>query len=430
VLGATDVLGKRIIPTRLRGNITIREENAAAAFEVMSRFAVDPRWLIYLPATMSPCETSGLEGMLEHPAEAFAYFQKERATKAVCEVKHMGSRAVVIACRDQQSARERFGVTSGECGIVITRTGRRFFSDMSLERRFLDRIRAALTEAHLWRRFDTNWACLDCELMPWSAKAQELLRTHYAAVGAAGRASLPCAVHSLQKASERLLGTERDKLADVQARFLSREQNVARFVTAYRQYCWPVESLSELMLAPSHLLATEGHVHTDRDHLWHMETLSDLCQAAPDLLVPTVYKVMDLTDESSEREATAWWDELTDSGGKGMVVKPLTSSTPAAGVSASQRSSAAGVSISGSSLALTTRRPTILVVCGHARWGKSGRSPWRSFPWASRAWSASCAESHYGAYMSVFSACAPSRASRWTRGSRSWLIPPETIKLL
>ena len=40
--------------TQLRGRVTIPEENAAAALEVMSRFATDPRWLIYLPPTMAP----------------------------------------------------------------------------------------------------------------------------------------------------------------------------------------------------------------------------------------------------------------------------------------------------------------------------------------------------------------------------------------
>ena len=71
LLDADDVLGKRIIPTRLRSNVTIREENAMAALEVMSRFAANPKWLIYLPPTMSPCETSSQDGFLEHPAEAF-----------------------------------------------------------------------------------------------------------------------------------------------------------------------------------------------------------------------------------------------------------------------------------------------------------------------------------------------------------------------
>ena len=46
----------------------------------------------------------------------------------------MGSRAVVIVCRDEESARERFGVDTGEIGIVTTRTGRRFFNDPDLER--------------------------------------------------------------------------------------------------------------------------------------------------------------------------------------------------------------------------------------------------------------------------------------------------------
>ena len=200
VLDAEDVLGKRIIPTRLRGNVTIREENATAALEVMSRFAADPRWLIYLPPTMSPCETSQAAGLLEHPAEAFAYFRNEGVPQVVCEEKHMGSRAVVVVCRDEKAARERFGVTTGESGIVITRTGRRFFNDPDLERRFLDRVRAALTAADLWAKLDTAWVCLDCELMPWSAKAQELLRTQYAAVGAAGSASLPRAVMALEEA--------------------------------------------------------------------------------------------------------------------------------------------------------------------------------------------------------------------------------------
>ena len=156
VLDAEDVLGKRIVPTRLRGNVTIREENAAAALEVMSRFAADPRWLIYLPPTMSPCETSGEPGLLEHPAEAFAYYRSQGVPQVVCEEKHMGSRAVVVVCRDEAAARERFGVTTGELGIVTTRTGRRFFNDPDLERRFLDRVRAALTAADLWGKLETT----------------------------------------------------------------------------------------------------------------------------------------------------------------------------------------------------------------------------------------------------------------------------------
>ena len=212
VLDADDVQGKRIVSTRLRGNVTIREAHATAALEVMSRFAANPKWLIYLPPTMSPCETSTELGLLEHPAEAFGYYRTQGAPQVICEEKHMGSRAVVIVCQDEQAARERFGVTEGEIGIVYTRTGRRFFNKAALEAQFLDRVRQALTAANFWSEFDTKWTCLDCELMPWSAKAQELLKTQYAAVGAAGQAALPRAVASLAQAAARLGGEDKIKV--------------------------------------------------------------------------------------------------------------------------------------------------------------------------------------------------------------------------
>src|SRR5436190_6087498 len=232
VLDADDVLGKRIVSTRLRGTVTIREAHATAALEVMSRFAANPKWLIYLPPTMPPCETSSEPGLLEHPAEAFAYYRSQGAPQVICEEKHMGSRAVVIVCQDEQAARERFGVTEGEIGIVYTRTGRRFFNEPALGAQFLDRVRAALTAGDLWAALETSWVCLDCELMPWSAKAQELLKTQYAAVGAAGQAALPRVVASLAQAAERLEGEERTKVEQVMGDCRRREEQIGRFVAA------------------------------------------------------------------------------------------------------------------------------------------------------------------------------------------------------
>jgi protein phosphatase len=323
VLDAEDVLGKRIVSTRLRGAVTIREAHATAALEVMSRFAANPKWLIYLPPTMSPCETSGEAGLLEHPAEAFAYYRSQGAPQVICEEKHMGSRAVVVICRDEQAARERFGIAKGEIGVVVTRTGRRFFNELELEQRFLDRLRTALTAADLWTALETTWVCLDCELMPWSAKAQELLKGQYAAVGAAGRASLPRAVASLTEAAKRLDGDERGKVERVVAEYQRREQNLDRFVAAYQQYCWPVASLTDLKLAPFHLLASEGRVHTDKSHTWHMETLAAVCREDPELLLTTSYKLVDVIDPASQADGIRWWAELTGRGGEGMVVKPL-----------------------------------------------------------------------------------------------------------
>ena len=104
------MLGKRIVETRHHGRVTVREENAAGALEVMSRFAIDPRWLLYLPPTMAPCATSARPDLLEHPAEAFDAYRTEGIAEVICEEKHMGSRAVALVCRDEAVARRRFGV--------------------------------------------------------------------------------------------------------------------------------------------------------------------------------------------------------------------------------------------------------------------------------------------------------------------------------
>lgn len=315
MLDLADVTGKRIVSTRLHGNVTIREENATAALEVMSRFAANPKWLIYLPPTMSPSETTQQPGLLEHPAEAFAYFRHAGVPRVVCEEKHMGSRAVVIVCRDEDAARKYFGVTSEGIGICYTRTGRRFFDNADLEREFLDRVCAAATAAEFWDEFKSDWLCLDCELMPWSAKAQELLKQQYAAVGAAARATLVEAVAALEWAAARGLDVN-GWLAQTKAR----QQMVSDYVAAYRRYCWTVNSVNDLKLAPFHLLATEGKVHTDKSHDWHMQMLARL---AGGIILATPFRVIDVTSPVSEAEGVRWWEELTGRGGEGMVVKPL-----------------------------------------------------------------------------------------------------------
>jgi protein phosphatase len=322
LLDLADVTGKRIISTRLRHNVTVREENGTAALEVMSRFAANPKWLVYLPPTMSPSETSSREGYLEHPDEAFAYFRSQGVPHVVCEEKHMGSRTVVVVCRDEEAARRRFGV-EGESGIVVTRTGRKFFNDSELESALLDRVRAALTAANFWDEFSTNWAVFDCELMPWSAKAQELLKSQYAAVGAAANAALPAVLHSIQQAASRLNGDESRSLESLLTDFQHRQESAAKFVTAYRNYCWPVASLNDFKLAPFHLLATEDRVHVGQNHQWHMETLARVCAHDPHLLLATPHRLVDVTDPAQVVEASAWWTDLTERGGEGMVVKPL-----------------------------------------------------------------------------------------------------------
>ncbi|WP_394841218.1 polynucleotide kinase-phosphatase [Pendulispora brunnea] len=314
-LDYTDVAGKRIVHTRYAHTVTIRETHAAPALEVMSRFAVDPRWLVYLPPTMSPPETAAPgQPWLERPEEAFAYFAAQGVRHVVCEEKHMGSRAVIVACRDESAAAARFDVDDGRAGVVYTRTGRPFFGDASLERAIIDRVRAAM--ASLWDELETDWLVLDAEILPWSAKAIELLRTQYAAVASAGLASLDTAAG--------LLAARGDVpgMADLAAKYRTRHDALGAFRDAYRRYCWDVRALDDYRIAPFHVLAAEGRTFVDRSHVWHMETLARLAKVDPALLMATRYRDVDLEQPEDVAAAIAWWEALTDGGGEGMVVKP------------------------------------------------------------------------------------------------------------
>ncbi|WP_314613476.1 polynucleotide kinase-phosphatase [Streptomyces stackebrandtii] len=326
-LDLADVHGRRIVETRQLGNVAVREENAAAALEVMSRFAVDPRLLTYLPPTMAPTATSRAEGYLEHPAEAFAQYRADGVERVVCEEKHMGSRAVALVCRDEEAARERFGVT-GVTGALHTRTGRPFFTESisgsaagpAVTEQVLDRLRTAIGAAGLWDELGTDWLLLDGELMPWSLKSAGLLRSQYAAVGAASGAVLPGAVEALERASAR--GVE--GLDGLLAKQRERQVDAAAFTEAYRRYCWPTQGLEGVRFAPFQLLAARGRSLAAVPHDEQLAWLDRLVEHDPTgLLQVTRRLVVDTGDEASVRAGTDWWLELTGAGGEGMVVKPL-----------------------------------------------------------------------------------------------------------
>ena len=318
VLDIVDVTGKRFISTKLHQKITIREDQSIAALEIMSRFAVNPKWLIYLPPTMSPVATSKLPDFLEYPAEAFAYYQQSNIERVICEEKHMGSRVIVVLCRNETVAEKRFGIKDEGIGVCYTRTGRKFFNREKVEIELLDRLNDALEKSSFWSNLETDWVCLDCELMPWSAKAQELLKQQYAPVGVAAKIGLNAAVGVLQQASNR--GME---VGDLLTRYQQKAELPDKYIQAYRQYCWQVDDIDDLKLAPFHILATEGQAHTDKPHDWHIQQIASFCQADEQILLATNYKIVDLNDRLEIDAATSWWLEMTRAGGEGMVVKPM-----------------------------------------------------------------------------------------------------------
>ncbi|AZK97144.1 MULTISPECIES: polynucleotide kinase-phosphatase [Streptomyces] len=323
-LDLADVQGRRVVETTHLARIGVREENAAAALEVMSRFAVDPRLLTYLPPTMAPTATSKEDGYLEHPAEAFAQYRDDGVARVVCEEKHMGSRAVALVCRSAATAHDRFGVgtpdgTDGPTGALYTRTGRPFFADEAFTEQIIGRLREAVTAAGLWDELNTDWLLLDAELMPWSLKASGLLRGQYAAVGAAAGAVFPQATAALEAAVARgvdvggLLAAQRERAVDA-----------AAFTEAYRRYCWTTDGLEGVRFAPFQILAVQGRSLADVPHDEQLALLDRLVAHDPTGLVRTTRRlIVDTGDEESVRAGTDWWLAMTEEGGEGMVVKPL-----------------------------------------------------------------------------------------------------------
>jgi len=312
-LKISDVAGTRWLETTHAGKVKIPEENAAAALEVMSRFAVDPRWLVYLPPTMSPVATSRLEGYLEHPEQAFEEYAGWGVSRVVCEEKHMGSRAIAVIARDADAAVRRFGISDGTNGVVYTRTGRPFFADTATMALLIDRLRESA--APLFESLDTDWLALDCELLPWSAKALDLIRAQYASVGTAARHVLPEALAILDAAATR--GLDLGDRREVTQRRLA---NAAAFRDAYAAYVRPTDGLEGVTLAPFQILAAEGRaLALTESHEWH---LAELAKLAGDLITPTRHRFVDLSSPEERAAATQWWLELTAGGGEGMVVKP------------------------------------------------------------------------------------------------------------
>jgi protein phosphatase len=201
-------------------------------------------------------------------------------------------------------------------GAAWTRTGRPFFP-AGPGTALLERVRAACAEAGLFGELATSWLLLDAEIMPWSAKAGQLLRDQYAAVGAAAHAALPAAVSVLEAAAARGLD-----VGALLSRTSARLGNAGGFTAAYQRYCWPVAGLEGVRVAPFQVLASEGSSHAQRPHAWHLSQASRLAACDPALFTETRHVYADTADAPACAAATQWWLALTAAGGEGMVVKP------------------------------------------------------------------------------------------------------------
>ncbi|MFE2358038.1 hypothetical protein [Streptomyces parvulus] len=222
-------------------------------------------------------------------------------------------------CRVSRTCVARFSGRTGPRAPSTTRTGRPFLDDAAVTEEILERLRAAIGAAGLWDELSTDWLLLDAELMPWSLKASGLLRSQYAAVGAASGAVFPGALAALEGAVAR--GVE---VGGLLARQRERSADAAAFTDAYRRYCWPTDGLDGVRFAPFQILAAQGRSLASLPHDGQLALIDRLVEHDTTGLLHTTRRLyVDTGDPESVRAGVDWWLEMTGRGGEGMVVKPV-----------------------------------------------------------------------------------------------------------
>lgn len=313
-LSHADVTGKKYIETSLARRVTVEAAQMGAAMETLSRFTIDPRLLVYLPPTMSPVESSTRPGFLEHPDQAFEYYRSAGLDDVVVETKHMGSRAHILVCRDAAAARVRFHTEDDHLGHIWTRNGNPFFKDAE-RASVLERISAAA--APLFDELATDWLLLDAEIMPWNTKAASLIRDQYAPTGKAALIGAGLVNDALRRLGDR--GVE---IPDgTSERFALRERNAARFDKVWRGYSWETPTIDEVRIAPFHVLASEGRVHSNERHSQHMKWIDMLVGRDP-IFTPTDFTEVSLHSPTALAAVVDKWMDDTAQGAEGVVVKP------------------------------------------------------------------------------------------------------------
>ncbi|MEQ1572518.1 MAG: metallophosphoesterase, partial [Myxococcota bacterium] len=223
-----DLVGRRPIATALGPRVVVSEASGAWALEQLSRFAVDPGWLVTTPIEDARAET---------PEAAMAAYPDpgELAWAPLSP----GERVVVAVCRDAEVARARFGVSGPARAAAWDARGRTALSEAELAE-----LADAVARAAPWDALGTPWVVLDAVVAP---------RVTAPGPEAVAALALARALEQLGCAPERALRSAQDEVART------------------RPAPPPAAPVSVL-----HLLASEGAVHTEKPLRWHREQLGAL----------------------------------------------------------------------------------------------------------------------------------------------------------
>ncbi|MBU5353501.1 polynucleotide kinase-phosphatase [Paenibacillus barcinonensis] len=302
------------VQTESRLNVTVQGELAQTALDTFSHYTVPLEELVYIPPTMSPPPGEcSVEGYMEHPQDAFRYYRSQGVTRMVAEKKHMGSRAVLLLFRDEQAAIQRVGRPL--LGSIVTRTGRAFF-DPTTEQEVLARLHADLIAGGYFDRHQTEFVLLDAEIVPWNLKARELIASQYAHVAEAALMDRSVVKDKIREAANAGRNVA-DWLQETEVKL----ENARTFRDVFQYYCWDVNDIGDISIAPFHTLAHSTGTFWEKTHEWHMEQNRELAQMCA-LIIETEYRV--IADEADDEEIIRWWEDITAEGHEGIVIKPET----------------------------------------------------------------------------------------------------------
>lgn len=291
--------------------ISVAQENVLAAMDTFSHSTLPLEQVVYIPPTMSPTpQTSKLDDYLEHPIEAFNYYKKNGVTKMIAEKKHMGSRAVIFIAKNNEIAKEM--INSDSLGYVATRTGRPFF-EAQQQQQMVKKIHEELVAKNYFEQFNTDFVLMDAEILPWNLKAHHLIDQQYETVA-------ENALMDRHKMIEKLRATDDVDVTDWLAEYTDKYKNAARFDAVFKNYCWPTNELSGIQIAPFHILAHSSSTNFHQPHSWHMQ-MNELLAKNSSLFIATEYRLID--GEDDEQAVIDWWQEMTEVGHEGIILKPL-----------------------------------------------------------------------------------------------------------
>ncbi|PGY05668.1 polynucleotide kinase-phosphatase [Bacillus sp. AFS031507] len=296
--------------TELYGEIAIYADSTKSALDDLSHYTLPLEEIVYLPPTMSPTpKPSSLAGYLEHPIEAFEYYQANGVDTMVVEKKHMGSRGILLLFKNKEIAKDYIGTET--LGSIYTRTGRAFFKK-ELEEQILQELNIDLSG--YFEKYNTDFVLMDAEILPWNLKAKELIMNQYAHVGEMALLDRS----KLQEQLKKALDNGKDVSSWLEETS-EKIRNAQVFNEVYQKYCWETEGLAGIEIAPFHTLAHSNETFFDKPHTWHMEKNKEF-SVLSDLFMETEYRIVN--DEDSMKSAIEWWEEMTEDGHEGFVVKP------------------------------------------------------------------------------------------------------------